>query len=230
MFNGFTDGTVDFMWGIRFNNEKPWFEAHKEEYLRELYQPMRELCGELYDYLQDKRPDISLVGKTSRIYRDARRLFGRGPYKDHLWLSVARPAEEWTDRPSFWFELTPEEWSYGLGYWVSKPVTMAKLRARMDRDPAVMEELTRRLNGQSEFTLDFKAYKKPRSQPASELLAPWYQAKWFSIGHTDKLTEELFSRGLVDRLKTGYEFLLPYFDYFDTLSGDPDPSELKKEN
>ena len=30
MFTGFTDETVDFMWGIRFNNERTWFEAHKE--------------------------------------------------------------------------------------------------------------------------------------------------------------------------------------------------------
>ena len=29
MFTGFTDATVDFMWGIRFNNERPWFEAQK---------------------------------------------------------------------------------------------------------------------------------------------------------------------------------------------------------
>ena len=31
MFTGFTDETVDFMWGIRFNNERSWFEAHKSK-------------------------------------------------------------------------------------------------------------------------------------------------------------------------------------------------------
>ena len=29
MFEGFSQQTVDFMWCIRFNNERPWFEAHK---------------------------------------------------------------------------------------------------------------------------------------------------------------------------------------------------------
>lgn len=227
MFTGFTDETVDFMWGIRFNNEKTWFEANKEMYLKHLQRPMRDLCGEMYEFLQEKLPDYTLIGNTSRIYRDARRLFGRGPYKDHLWFSVARPVEDaWTDRPSFWFELTPEGWSYGMGYWVSKPVTMAKLRARIDRDPATMEDLTRRLLAQQEFSLDTADYKKLRSPAPSELLEPWYRAKYFSIGHEDKLTEELFSREIVERLKTGYEFLLPYFQYFDTLSGDPDPREL----
>ena len=224
MFNGFTEETVDFMWGIRFNNERSWFEAHKEVYQNEFYRPMRELGEELYEFIRQKRPDYGLICKVARIYRDARRLHGRGPYKDNLWFTIEQPGESWTDRPSFWFELTPEGWSYGMGYWVSKPVTMAKLRARIDRDPGTMETLTRRLNGQQEFVLQTADYKKLRSPAPSELLEPWYRAKYFSIGHEEKLTEELFGRGLVDRLKAGYGFLLPYYDYFVTLSGDPDPA------
>ena len=85
MFTGFTDATVDFMWGIRFNNERAWFEAHKEDYLQSFYRPMKELGAEVYDYISAKRPEDPLVCKVTRIYRDARRLHGRGPYKDHLW-------------------------------------------------------------------------------------------------------------------------------------------------
>ena len=226
MFTGFTDATVDFMWGIRFNNERSWFEANKEVYVKEFYEPMKALGGELYEFVREKRPDYDLTCKVSRIYRDARRLFGRGPYKDHLWFSIRQPAEEWVDKPTFWFELTPETWSYGMGFWVSKPATMAKLRNRIDRDPAAMEKLTRKLNGQSEFVLNTADYKKPRSQAPSEILEPWYRAKYFSIGHEEKLTEELFSREIVDRLKQGYEFLLPYYDYFLTLSAEAEPTQL----
>lgn len=226
MFTGFTDETVDFMWGIRFNNERSWFEAHKETYLKELYHPMKELGEEMYEFIREKRPDYDLIFKVSRIYRDARRLHGRGPYKDHLWFSVRQPAEEWVDKPTFWFELTPDEWSYGMGYWVSKPATMAKLRNRIDRDPATMEKLMRKLNGQTEFALNTVDYKKLRSPAPSEILELWYRAKYFSIGHEEKLTEDLFSRDLVDRMKRGYEFLLPFYDYFLTLSGEPEPTQL----
>ena len=67
MFTGFTDETVDFMWGIRFNNERAWFEAHKEIYLTHFYQPMRELGDELYDYIAAKRPqgDPDLPGRPA---------------------------------------------------------------------------------------------------------------------------------------------------------------------
>lgn len=226
MFTGFTDETVDFMWGIRFNNERTWFEAHKETYVKEFYEPMKALGDEMYDFLREKRPEYDLIRKVTRIYRDARRLHGRGPYKESLWFSIEQPAEAWTDKPSFWFELTPDGWSYGMGYWVSKPVTMAKLRNRIDRDPTTMEALMRKLNRQTEFTLDTVDYKKLRSPAPSAILEPWYRAKYFSIGHADKLTDELFSREIVDRLKQGYEFLLPFYDYFITLNGEPEPAAL----
>ena len=45
MFEGFDDQTVEFLWGIRFNNEKPWFEAHKQLYLDHVFTPMRDLPG-----------------------------------------------------------------------------------------------------------------------------------------------------------------------------------------
>ena len=76
MFTGLTDETVDFMWGIRFNNEQAWFEAHKEIYLTHFYQPMRELGDELYDYIAAKR---RIRGSSARwrIYQSVRQLTAR---------------------------------------------------------------------------------------------------------------------------------------------------------
>ena len=220
MFTGFSDATVDFLWGIRFNNEKPWFEEHKEIYLKELYQPMRAIGEELYEYISDQRPDYGLILRVARIYRDARRLHGRGPYKDNLWLSIERPAELWTANTCFWFGVHPEGWTYGMGYWMPKPSTMAKLRRRIDADPKPMEELMRRLAGQEEFQLEMEQYKKPRSAAPNELVAPWYQAKNFSIGHEEPWTEELYIHDIVERMKKGFEFLLPFYDYFLSLEGE----------
>ena len=141
MFQGFDDTTVDFMWGIRFNNDRTWFAEHKQEYLDHFQTPMRELQREVYDHIAPQLEDYGLIGKTSRIYRDARRLFGRGPYKDHLWLSVERPKEETRETPCFWFELAPEGWSYGMGFWQATPMTMARLRARVRRDRVGREEV-----------------------------------------------------------------------------------------
>ena len=83
----------------------------------------------------------------------------------------------------------------------------------------------RKLNRQKELVLETEDYKRPRAPAPSKLLEPWYRARSFTICHNDKLTDELFSRDIVDRLKQDFTFLLPYYDYFVTLEGDPDPRD-----
>lgn len=225
MFQGFSQQTVDFLWGIRFNNEKSWFEAHKQDYLNHLYQPMKELGAEVQEKLLERFPDSQLNLKISRIYRDARRLFGRGPYKDHLWLSLFRwDGGEDGARPVLWFELTPDDFSYGMGFWCAKAVVMEKHRARMDGNCRPLLELAERLNSQDRFTLNGPEYSRKKTPPHS-LLTDWYNKKSLSVGYESPLTEELYSPGLVDTLVDGFTFLMPYYDYFSTLWADADPRE-----
>ena len=87
MFQGFCPETIDFLWGIRMNNERTWFQAHKQQYLTTLYEPMKALGQELYRPFAD-RPGC--IMKVSRIYRDAR-MHHPDPYKESLWICIRRP-------------------------------------------------------------------------------------------------------------------------------------------
>lgn len=224
MFNGFTQKTIDFMWGIRFNNDRGWFEAHKGEYLDHLYRPMKELCEAVYAVINEEFQDCGLTRRVCRIYRDARRLHGRGPYKDHLWWTIERPYDgDFSAQPVFWFELAPDNWSCGLGYYAARALTMEKFRARIDRDPKPMKELARLLSSQSEFVLEGPAYAREKPCPAPEL-TEWYNKKSFSLIHEERpLSEAVFDPALPERLIRGFRFLMPFYDYFSTLEGDPDP-------
>ena len=69
MFTGFTPETIDFLWGIRMNNNRDWFLEHKKQYVSTLYEPMKALGKDLFE------PFMEIPGtilKVSRIYRDAR--------------------------------------------------------------------------------------------------------------------------------------------------------------
>ena len=35
MFEGFTRETSDFLWELTFHNERPWFQEHKDQYMRD---------------------------------------------------------------------------------------------------------------------------------------------------------------------------------------------------
>jgi len=224
MFEGFSQKTIDFMWNLRFNNEKQWFEAHKEDFIRDFQSPMKALGREVFDSIDSDNKKHGFIHKVSRIYKDARRVKGGEPYRTNLWFSIEKPSEEWTSTPVFWFELAPENWSYGLGYYSAPPKTMAKFRARIDKNPKKFERLITPLGKQEEFVLEGPEYARKKEAPTPKT-ANWYNRKTIALIHDEPISEELFSRELVNRLIEGYTFLMPFYDYFITLDSDPDPDK-----
>ena len=217
MFQGYTKDTVDFMWGIRFNNERGWFTDHKQSYLDDFYRPTKELADDVYDALHAAFPRLPLVCKVSRIYRDARRLHGNGPYKDHLWFCIRSGADDWTGRPTFWFELGPEAYSYGLGFWEAKPDLLTAYRARIDAHPEELSRLVRSFNRRSVFRLAGEEYARPKGDPG-KLLYPWYQKKNIMLIHeVSPLDDRIFELGLADDLVRGFTALMPFYRYFERI-------------
>jgi len=213
MFQGFSDATVDFLWGIRFNNDRAWFADHKEEYLQHLYQPMQELGREVYDAFAERFPRDPMVLHVSRIYRDARRLHGRGPYKDHLWLSLQPEPGSSSHLPVFWFEVAPEGWSYGMGFWNGTPTMMEAFRRETAKDPQPLEKLARRLERQDVFALQGREYKRPKAAP-NGLLQPWFNKKSIVLCCDRPWDDLVCSPELVDTLAEGFAFLQPYYRHF----------------
>lgn len=222
MFEGFSPRTVDFMWNLRLNNNKTWFEEHKDDYKRDFQAPMKALGLEVFERVSANHGDHGFIHKLSRIYKDARRVRDGEPYRCNLWFSIERPSEQWTCTPVFWFELSPDNWSYGLGYYQARPETMAKLRARIDRDPEKFEKLVAPLEKQDEFVIDGPEYARKKEAPTPKT-ALWYNKKSFSLIHSQKLGEEIFSPELANRIVSGFEFLMPLYDYLITLDSDPAP-------
>ena len=64
MFQGYSQETVDFMWGIRFNNERGWFLVHKDDYQQHLLTPTRELGQAVYEGLSAALPREPLILKS----------------------------------------------------------------------------------------------------------------------------------------------------------------------
>lgn len=217
-FQGFTPETVEFLWGIRFQNERSWFESHKEVYLKELYRPMQALGRQVQLAMVEKFPKEPWNLKVTRIYRDARRLHGRSPYKDHLWFTLVRGDDSAPDaHPALWFELTPDGWSCGMGFWCAKASVMECHRQEILRDPKPLLKLARALERQDRFVLEGPEYRRQKPCPQKELTA-WFNKKSLSVGHDEPLCELLYTSELADRLVEDFTFLKPYYDYFAALS------------
>ena len=221
MFRGYTQKTVDFLWGIRFNNERTWFMEHKEEYQKELLEPTKALAGEVYDGIRTLLPHEPLMVKVSRIYRDARRLHGRGPYKDHLWFCVRTGDEDWTGRPTFYFEIAPDYYSYGLGFWAAAPATMERFRRRAAEHPEELTALTEKLLAHGVFTVAGPEYARPKKTP-HELLQPWFHKKSVTLQFEKPLDERIFRRSLAAEIVAELATLVPFYRYFAAIAAQAD--------
>ncbi len=219
-FTGFTQKTIDFLWDIRLNNNKSWFEEHKEEFKQYLQFPMKALGQEIFERITSDYGDYGFTHKLSRIYKDARRVRDGNPYKDCLWISIEKPSQKNAESSgilTFWFDLHPEGWSYGLGYYAAKAATMAKIREKIDDNPKRFEKLIALLESQNEFILEGDSYVRQKKSPTGKT-QEWYNKKTFSLIHSSNEREELFSAELVERLVNGYEFLMPFYDYFNSIN------------
>ena len=209
----YSEKTVEFLWSLRLNNSREWFLAHKEDYEVLMLRPTKELANALFEHLRENYPKHDWNLHVSRIYRDARRLYGRGPMNDHLWFTLWADREE-TGAPAFWFGFAPEGWDFGMGVWSGgRNLVMERFRAQVRLDPAPAEKLARRLQKQDVFGLGGEGYKKHRMQ-TTPLLQSWVDKKWLGIECRREHGELGFSSDLLPFLKKGLDWLMPFYEYF----------------
>ncbi len=213
MFQGFSQETIQFLWGIRFNNERTWFNAHKQDYLQHLYEPLKELAADVQERMAARYPDAQLNIKVTRIYRDARRLHGRGPYKEQLWFVLREPVEPETPAPTFYFEISPDGYAYGLSYYCPRPSFMEKYRHKILREPEKLEKLARRLKGRPDIVLEGTEYKRSKGA-VSDALKPWFNRKWVELNVCRPFDDRYDRPELVDDMVDTFCFLMPYYQYF----------------
>ena len=211
MFKGFSPETIDFLWGIRFNNNREWFQEHKKEYETHLYRPMLELAEAV-------RQEYSLEGtilKTARIYRDVR--YSNGvPYKEHLWFCIREDNVFWSEHPSMYFQIEPEGGSAGFIFYAPKASLMTLHRKQLLEDPKPFLSMVDKIEKDGRFTHRSTLYKRPKPGEKEELL-PWYQMKNCFFEQTIPAGDELFFPDLPKMLADSFRTLEPLYHYFRKL-------------
>ncbi|MDD5171368.1 MAG: DUF2461 domain-containing protein [Syntrophales bacterium] len=216
-FRGFTSEALTFLYDIKANNSKDWYEENKANYRRYLLHPFQDLVFDLTASIKAIDPEIvtmPTVDKTiSRIYRDTRFSRDKSRYRDAMWLVFKRSSREWTQMPAFYFEMTPGWYRYGMGFYSALPRTMACFRQVIDERPSAFLTAISFYDHASPFILEGECYKrilKP-GQPAT--IKEWYQKKNFHLTCRKPVDERLFSPELTDDLIGGFAMLAPLYRY-----------------
>ena len=212
MFEGFTRETSDFLWELSFNNERPWFQEHKDQYMRVLHEPFHALAEDTAAVMRRDYPLANFSLHVSRIYRDARRLFGRGPYKDHLWFTLSNGDNRYTEGPMFWFEVSAASFSYGLGFFDVSPSEMDAFRSSVDANPARFERLAAQAMKMRGFRVTGPEYKRLKKD-LGPVINPWYNRKRFGIEHAKDFDPALLGPDLTTVITHAFKRLMPLYDY-----------------
>lgn len=210
MFEGFTPETVDFLWGIRMNNNRDWFLAHKKDYVDTLYEPMKALGKDLFQPFLDKPGNLL---KVSRIYRDAR-LHHPLPYKESLWICIRQDVQWWAENPCLYFEICPEGVSYGFVLWRPRVSALQDMRKAWAANPKPFLKLIKQTEKATGVPITADLYKRPKEAPIPEL-APFYAWRGNIACVVDEAVgPDMFGPELGKRAAEFLTKLIPLYDYF----------------
>jgi len=216
----FGPGALRFLRALARNNRKPWFEANRERYERELRAPMRALIEEMDTRFGRFAPEITGDPRRSmfRIHRDVRFSRDKSPYKTHAacWFhhrDATRQVGQESESGSagFYFHLQPDQCFLGAGLWMPPRGQLGKIRDAMAEKPAAFlrivndRTLSRRYGGLDD---DAVLKRMPRGYPDDHPVAGWLKYQSFTMGRS--ITDaQATGRALPKLLEQDYERLLP---------------------
>lgn len=126
--------TIKFLTQLKKNNDKPWFDAHKEKYLA-AKEDFEELVKQIIIEYGKTDPEIgSLEYKRCvfRIYRDVRFSKDKTPYKTHFAARFAPRGRE-VHFPCYYLHIEPGQLSVcGGGIWRPEVEELKKVRQEID--------------------------------------------------------------------------------------------------
>jgi len=218
MFQGFSKDSIKFLKELKKNNNKKWFLDHRGDYESTLLDPLKNLVSDLGDFMLSIDPNFEIrpqINKTiSRIHRDTRFSRDKSPYKTSLWITFKQPNKNWKDAPAYFFEITPDFYHFGMGFYCATPDTMKKFRNLVDAKPKEFQKLISNFKKQRKFKLEGEKYKRIFDPNKSEKIQEWYQRKNFYLVSKREINNILFSKKLVDELASGFKALEDFYHFF----------------
>ena len=210
MFTGFTPETIDFLWGIRMNNNREWFQAHKPDYVKYLYEPMKALGWELFQPFIDSPGDIY---KVSRIYRDAR-LHHPLPYKESLWICIRQDVQWWAENPCLYFEINPDGIDYGFFIWKMRPAAMKDFRRSISANPSEFLDLVAQVENATGQQIAAVEYARPEKCENLDLERFFRWKEQIGCTVHEDFSEATFGPELAHRVAEYLAKVAPLYHYF----------------
>lgn len=215
MFTGFTEDTIRFFWELAFHNEKAFYEANRDRYKQNVYEPLRALSEALTPTIRDidERLNTRPQGVISHIYRDTRYTKDKSPYRDHAWLGYKMPGRHTSECFSIYMEIDREGYGYGMGMYAPDSEMMQAIRARILARPAKFLSLIGESAFAEAFTLEGQTYKRPKYPDVDAAIAPYVNRRSISFCFYTKELGRAMRPEFADEVQAAFTTLKPVYRF-----------------
>lgn len=205
----FCSESLRFLTENRINNSRDWYTKNKMAYENFLLNPFCRLVGELSSTMLKIDAEMETtpaVGKTiSRIHRDTRFSRDKSLYRDTMWITFACRIKERNDYPAFFFEINPNSYRYGMGFFSASVKSMDRYRDAILSKEAEFVKLITDIKNDGIFVPEGEKYKKSRYLGSNEAIAEWYDRKnIYIVASRDDIQEIFDYDSLSEKLSTGF--------------------------
>jgi uncharacterized protein (TIGR02453 family) len=203
----------NFLKQLKKNNNRDWFNAHKDEYLKQ--------HGNMIDFADsvllemNKHDNIETpTGKKSlyRIYRDVRFSKNKSPYKTHWAGGLKRATNQL--RGGYYFHIEEGNSMVGGGFWSPNKDDLQRIREDIANDDSELRKIINSKSFKTTFgTLDGEQLKTSpkgfdKEHPAIDLLR--YKQFIISKKFSD---EEVLSPNFHKTVVGTFNEMRPFFNY-----------------
>ncbi len=204
-YNGITKDTLFLLSDNRFRDSREFYEEHKEELKAGITVPMRQIASIIGQELLplDELMNVNPVKMVSRIFRDTRYTKDKRLYRDNMWIMFMRDKHQWQCYPCFWFEVTPSEYSMGIGFFGSEPGLMTTFRKHIRENPFEFKEIAENCESVGGKLYGEEYKRMPADCP--EGMERYWCKKQFGFIFESQNTDDLKDEGIIDIIREKFD-------------------------
>lgn len=210
--------TLKFLKDLRKNNNKPWFEKHRQEY-DNAKTDYAGLVQQVIDQFGKKEPALAhLAAKDClfRINRDVRFSKDKSPYKTNMGAYFNQEGKK-SNLAGYYLHFEPGRSFVGGGLWMPEPGDLAKIRQEIDYNLQDFKKLVeskkfRTLYGGLSREPEFLLSRVPKGYEAGNPAAEYLKFKSL-VAMTPLSDTDLVSPDLVKKIVTAFTTLRPLVQF-----------------
>ena len=214
-FDGFPKEGMDFLKKLKKNNNRPWFQKHKEIYDESVRFPMQCLIASLSERMADIAPEIEFNPKKSifRIYRDVRFSKNKAPYKTNIAASFGYRAKKKSavETPGLYIGISPGEIYIGGGLYMPSGDQLKAIRKMMVEKPdeylAIVDD--KRFKREFDGIEGEKLAKAPLGYPKDHPMIEHLKHKQFFVGKEYDDESMCLKKDFINRVVQAFADTMP---------------------